>query len=521
MSWQTPPWHPADASIPPMTRNLYTFRPGASFAFVATIALLLVSVIAFLISTLLGVFVSFIAMLALCILVPASIPLVIIGAFMFQNTIIASFSPMVAADSGFDAVRAVNFVLTMTGFGAFFLASILTTQRLPSAVRPWLLASLAILGIILFYLALGAVRGEVRDALVYFRNTVTPIACFYIGLVAASQYRTQLTNGIAIIAAIAIVYGYCELFFTFDFLSLFNGDRYMELKMSRQIDTGYWEQVLRQTGFVLRDLNDAMITSFFNTELFGDLFPKVFRIGGPNFHSIAYAYALAIFSVWLMFQNRNLAAIFALPLLLVVGSKGAMILYLLAVCVRVGLKIMVPRTVTFLFLIALFGWICATLIIGISGADYHALGFVAGVRDFFKNPFGQGLGIGGILSGAVTEQLDWGLAQQKGATDVPVESAIGVMFYQMGIGGFAFVGLLIAIARKSYQLFIRTGAGQFMFGFVTIATLCANAILQEEAFYSPLALSLCLMLTASAIGTYWRFEAREPSSRIAPRPART
>lgn len=517
MNRQAPPWQPTRATVPPVMHKSHgAFLPGPGFELIATFALLLLSVIAFLISTLLGLAVSFTAMLTLCILLPASIPLIIIGTFLFQNTIIASFSPMVAADSGFDAVRAVNFVLMMTAFGAFFLASVLTPQRLPVAVRPWLLASLAILGVILFYLALGAVRGDARDAIVYFRNTVTPIACLYIGFMAASQYRTHLTKGIVLIVAIAIVYGYCELFFTFDFLALFNGDRYMELKMSRQIDTGYWEQVLNETGFVLRNISDAMTISFFNTGLFGDLFPKVFRIGGPNFHAISYAYALTILSVWLMFQNRNLAVILALPLLLIVGSKGAMILYILAVLVRVGLKVMMPRSVAILFLFALLCWICATMIIGLRDADYHVLGFVAGLRDFFKNPLGQGLGIGGILSGAVAEKLDWGLAQQTGATDVPVESAIGVMFYQMGIGGFAFVTLLIAIARKSLQLFLRTGSGAFMFGFVTISTLCANAILQEEAFYSPLALGLCLLLTATALGTYWRVDAKAGAPRATP-----
>lgn len=507
MSWPAFSAHKSASGVPALPgRSGLGFQPSAGFDVVLTFALLVLCVISFLIATPLGIAVAFTSMLGLSVILPASMPLVIIGTFLFQNSVIASFSPMVAEDSGFDAVRAVNFVLMMTSFGAFFLATILTPQRLPLALRPWLLACLAVLGIILFYLALGGVRGDPRDAIVYFRNTITPIACLFIGLVAASQYRTQLSRGIAIITAIAIVYGYCELFFTFDFLSLFNGDRYMELKMSVQIDSGYWEGVLKETGFVLRNLNDTMITDFFNSALLHDYFPQVFRIGGPNFHSISYAYALSICSAWLLFNRQNWAVICALPLLLVVGSKGAMILFLLAVMVRVCLKFMNPKAVVQLFLLVLFLWICATLIVGIRADDYHALGFVAGVRDFFKNPFGRGLGIGGILSGTTVETLDWSVAQYKGATEVPVESAIGVMFYQMGLGGFVFVGLLIALARQSLRLFMRTGSGPFMFGFVSICTLCANAILQEEAFYSPLALGLCLMLAGVTLGGYWRVE---------------
>ncbi len=510
MNWPTLPFQKlniagtnADVPAPPKARRGH-ITTSAGFDVVVLFALLLICVMAFLTSTLLGVALAFFAMLALCIIMPGSIPLIVIGTFVFQNTMIATFSPMVTEDAGFDAVRAVNFVLTMTAFGAFFLATILTPNRLPLAARPWLLAWMGLIGIILFYLALGAVSGDPRDAIVYFRNTITPVACLYIGLVAASQYRPHVSNGIAIVALIAIVYGYCELFFTFDFLALFNGDRYIELKMSAQIDSGYWEKVLKETGFVLRGLSDTMTTDFFNSALLSEFFPKVFRIGGPNFHSISYAYSLAIFSSWLMFKNRNIYALLAFPLLLVVGSKGAMILFLLAVFVRVGLKFLTPRAIVTLFLIVLAAWICLTLIVGIKSNDYHALGFVAGVRDFFKNPFGRGLGIGGILSSAVSAKLDWGLAQQAGATEVPVESAIGVMFYQMGVGGFVFVGLLIATARESLRLFFKTGSGPFMFGFVAISTLCANAILQEEAFYSPLALGLCLMLTGTALGSHWR-----------------
>lgn len=498
-------YHPEPASFAAQSRRYKTgYQIGAATELIICISLLITLATAFLISTYLGLALGFVAMLGIAIFLPASTPTIIIGGFLLQNTIIASFSPLVESASEFDSVRAVNFVLLVTTFGAFLLASFLTPQRLPIPVRNWLLASLGLLAIILFYLCLGAVRGEARDAIVYFRNTVTPIACLYIGLTAASQYRVQVNKAITAFAAIAIAFGYCELVFTFDFLSLFNGDRYIELNMRQQIDTGYWEKTLQETGFVLRDLSDAMRTSFFNTNVFGDIFPKVFRIGGPNFHPISFAYALSIFAAWLLFNRHGLIALAALPLLLVVGSKGAMILFLMAVAVRVGLRFLTPQAVSILFLLALGLWVSATLIIGITGADYHALGLLAGLRDFLKNPIGQGLGIGGILSSSVETKLDWGLAQQSGATDIPVESAVGVMLYQMGIFAFAFIGLMVALAHRCHQLFLRTGIGGFMFGFVAILTLCANALLQEEAFYSPLALGLCLLLTGISLGTYWR-----------------
>ena len=73
-----------------------------------------------------------------------------------------------------------------------------------------------------------------------------------------------------------------------------------------------------------------MMTTFFNTPIFAGIFPDVFRIGGPNFHPISYAYALSMMSTWLLFRRRWLLPLAALPLLLVIGSKGAMFMLLVA-----------------------------------------------------------------------------------------------------------------------------------------------------------------------------------------------
>ncbi|TIV96386.1 MAG: hypothetical protein E5V85_18110, partial [Mesorhizobium sp.] len=51
---------------------------------------------------------------------------------------------------------------------------------------------------------------------------------------------------------------------------------------------------------------------------------------------------------------------------------------------------------------------------------------------------------------------------------------------------------------------IQTGDPDFLFGFVGVVTISANAVLQEEAFYSPLALAFCLLLVGVSLGTRWR-----------------
>src|SRR4029079_14935683 len=111
------------------------------------------------------------------------------------------------------------------------------------------------------YLGLGVLRGDAKDAIVYFRITITPLACFHIAVVASSLYRVNLAKGLLWLAAGIIVYGYCELIFTMDFLGLFHGDLYIQRDIHRQIETGMWERALQQTGFVFRGLRDVLTTT--------------------------------------------------------------------------------------------------------------------------------------------------------------------------------------------------------------------------------------------------------------------
>ena len=402
----------------------------------------------------------------------------------------------------FDAMRGANFVILMTAFLSVLAAAFQPRFRAIEPLRRWIVALVVVCGVVTLYLALGAVRGELKDAIVYFRNTITPIACFAIGITIASVYRVDLRKTVLWLTAAATVYGYCELIFTFDFLSLFHGDLYVKQAAWRQIETGVWERTLRQTGFVLRNLNDLMTSDFFNLSFFHNVLPPVFRIGGPTFHPIAFAYALTACSVWLLFNKRLLVPLLAFPLLVAIGSKGAMVVFLLALATR----LLVPRIgarFTLLLVAALSViWITASVIVGIGGADYHTLGMLAGVRGFLADPLGQGLGFGGNLS-STSVNIDWDRSQAEGFAGTPMESAIGVMLYQMGVATAVFMGTLFVIARGSWRAYRDSGNFALLYLFVTVVAISANAVLQEEAFFSPLALGLCLLLGGVTLGTHW------------------
>ena len=470
------------------------------------VLVLVVAVSAFAVNVVFGAAATFLVVLALATVLPASVPIVIVCAFLYQNVVVAWFTPFIPDNNAFDALRGANFVVLMTAYAAFFAATFQARLRRLDGLRRWLLLSVLLSGVIVFYLALGAVHGTPKDAIIYFRNTITPLACFHIAVVAAGLYRVELRKSLVWLGGGAIAYGYLELVFKLGFLGLFHGDLYVERDLSRQIETGVWEKTMRETGFVIRGLQDVLTTKFFNTPIFDGIFPDVFRIGGPNFHPISYAYALAVLSTWLLFRRRWLLALAALPLLVVIGSKGAMFMVLVALAARISWQLFDPRlTAAAVVGIALL-WVTAAIAYGSTHGDYHVLGMIAGVNGFLHNPLGQGLGLGGNLS-STTEHVDWEHAQRVGATSQPMESAVGVMLYQMGIGAFAYFGFLAALAVSAWRLLMKTRDLDFLFGFVAIVAISANAVLQEEAFYSPLALGLCMLLIGTAFGSHFRTRA--------------
>ncbi|MDR3473095.1 MAG: hypothetical protein P4M09_15655 [Devosia sp.] len=475
----------------------------AALHIVVAFALMALSIASFVVSTMFGIAATFVLTLVLCVMLPTSMPVLIVVSFMFQNAVIASFTPLVLNDEAFDSIRGVNFVILVTAYGAFLLASFQDRLARVPELRPLLRAAFVLLGIIGFYFALGSAHGNPRDAVVYFRNTLTPLACFHVAVVAASLYRIDLRKSLIWLGAAAIAYGYCELFFTLDFLGLFNGDLYVQRQLARQIDTGAFEKVLQETGYVILNMQDMLTTTFFNTPIFKDILPRIYRIAGPNFHQISYAYALCTISVWLLFRRNWILALFALPLLLVVGSKGATAMLVFGLLFKLAARVVGPRFALNLVLVGAVVWIAAAVVVGSGSGDYHVLGFLAGLHGFAGNPLGQGLGIGGNLSSGF-DTVNWEQAQASGAASVPVESAVGVMLYQMGIGAFAFMGFIAALAIVCRRLFLKTGDQVFAFGFIALVTTSANAVLQEEAYFSPLALGFSLLLVGVSLGTYWR-----------------
>ncbi len=71
--------------------------------------------------------------------------------------------------------------------------------------------------------------------------------------------------------------------------------------------------------------------------------------------------------------------------------------------------------------------------------------------------FGRTRSAAGSASAATSSEgyfsIDWNAAQAAGTLDGAVESAVGVLLYQMGIGSLVPLGFFLAMALKAWRLY--------------------------------------------------------------------
>ncbi len=189
----------------------------------------------------------------------------------------------------------------------------------------------------------------------------------------------------------------------------------------------------------------------------------------------------------------------ALPLLLVVGAKGALALLLLSLAYcfigRRHQGILLPIGLA----LALALYAAFAFYSGLQIGDFHVLGLIGGVNGFLSNPAGHSLGAGGNLSTNFAG-IDWSKYQHAGATDIAVESAAGVLLYQMGIAGIAVIAIYLWLARVAWRLFRSLRAPALALTAASIAIMLVNGLFQEEAWFAPLALGLVLSFAGLTFG---------------------
>ncbi len=426
-------------------------------------------------------------------------PMLILVSFMFQTMFVAMASSRATQFSELDAMKVYDF-LTTIGVWAAVASRVLFGY---ASVSPFLwrmiLASTGILVLAGVYFIAG-LPIDSRGAMIYMRNIGLPALLFQICLFVASRNPLAMRSIIGLLLALLTICGYFELLDLQRWLDLTNGWHYWDLASLTMRDARLFERQARETGLVITGTVDFLTGTLFNTNLLSGLGLQVVRLQGPNFHPISFGYSLALLIAFLGAEGRKLLPLAAAPLLLFIGAKGAVALLIFSLAFCFAARFHAGRLAPVGLVVALAVYALFVFWTGVQNGDYHVLGLIGGVRGFLTNPIGHTLGQGGNLSLTNFAQIDWEKYQHEGAAEIAVESAIGVLLYQMGIAAAAVLAIYLYVARAAWRLYQSYRAPTLALAASSIAAILVNGLFQEEALFAPLALGLAMALTGLSFG---------------------
>ncbi len=442
----------------------------------------------------------------IAIAMPAYAAPVAIFTLIFQNIFVSILSPIIGSPSELEFIKGYNFLGCAVLWATVVATWLVRWRSAPAEVNRLMIAGAVVMAVIGLYFLIGFVRDQL-PAVIYLRNVIFPLLMFQLALLTASSFSTPVTRVLIAIGVVTIACGYLEFSFRDVWLDLTNGHTYWRFEEIKATDTGVWEKEMRATGHVPVDLQDRFKFSFLNTPLLDGLgLPPFLRVFGPNISAISFAYGLSFFFLFMCSTRRYLLAACALPLAILCGVKGALILVVFVLAGLLGTALIgaVPTLVA--GSIAAIAYTVIGLYVGLQIGDYHVIGFMGGWNGFLQAPLGRGLGIGGNL-GADFASIDWSAAQHAGAVDGAVESAVGVLLYQMGIAALvplAYYAVIAFLVWRRYARSMLLPQGLVAFG---ILITLVNGIFQEEALFAPLALGTFMALAGLALGHAIRAEA--------------
>lgn len=403
---------------------------------------------------------------------------------LYQNVVISFFtSKMTAAD--YTLLSGTSFIgglVLVSGPALRMLRSRWPFQAgHPGIVNTTRAIAIAV-AVALAYTAYGAAVAAPTSAAVGFRNATAILFAVVIGLDIGDTwgYRTVATCFLAS-AGLGILLALLEIADPVWYLTLIHAADFGNLKNSLSV---------KPHMFSADNLIDTMLSLPFNTDLLSSLMPGLtYRFGGPNMHSISYGYVLAVTELILLSVGQVGLAVPLLLLSLLIGVKGSAILFAATVLLHC-----IWRTTSSVRLLMLCGTVLSVVYVGYGiwsgqrSGDYHVIGFLGGVNGFLENPLGHGVGVGGNLSLGTLAATKWQEYQHSGA-NVGLESAVGVLIYQMGIGSAAIFAAFVTLLRAGpFGIKWRKPKATDML-FIGFGIGLVNGVFQEEA-YSPYAVGL-------------------------------
>ena len=415
--------------------------------------------------------------------------IVFLQILLYQNVLVSIFSPGMSHNS-YVALSGSSFIGAVVVAGAFSVDLLRSQDARIKRLSQYALAAIAVAAA---YMAIGAVVQSPVGAIISFRSVSAMLFSLLIGLRLGSTwgYRTA-----AICFLLAVFMGLIMSAFEIAdpawYLGLVNAKDFFNLKNAGLMADRYL--------FDAHSVIETQTGAWFNSPLVSGG-EGSFRFGGPNMHSISYAYVLSIAELMLMSLGRFELVPVLLAFSISAGVKGPTVLFAITTALYIlwhltrNKPLLIAATLGFSAFYTIYG-----IRTGISIGDFHALGFMGGVYGFLSNPLGHGLGAGGNL-GTTVSRAYWEKMQHAGAADVGLESAVGVMLYQMGVGSVAIFAALVKLLQKApIGTSPRPGAAPTDLLFIGLWIGLTNGVFQEEA-YSPYAVGLlvlfCAILTAN------------------------
>jgi hypothetical protein len=422
---------------------------------------------------------------------------VFIQLLLYQNFFLCLFSGVDMDRISFQSAQGAAFC-AVACLAVIAVARILQSHPRDNAIirlTSWTCITLAI---VVIYTVYGAVGSSTISAITYFSNTSAMLLALLVGLDFGRRwgYRT-----VANIFLISVLFGVCiaifEMIFPFTYYSTLNVINYFNLKAN----DGSPRSILYSADVLVM----SRVVTWFNITG-GESELLSVRIGGPNMHPVSYAYVIAVTGIVAATTSRYVVLGLCVAFLMLAGIKGPLLMLLFSIALFVVWQVTRRRSIlAVLSVICLAIYVDTGITFGVSRGDFHVLGFLGGLRSVLTLPQGHGIGVGGNLSALAGGGLDWQLWQKTGV-DFALESAVGVLLYQMGLSAIAVIMPAVALVKAAFGRAAESRLDPERWAqpkpldilFIAIAVTLANGFFQEEA-YSPYGLGLLTLLGAIAV----------------------
>ena len=395
----------------------------------------------------------------------------------FQNILLCLVVHYVDGPEVLQIAQGANFIAIAVLGGLASLIIFSKRNMFPPEQRKLLTAAALFVGTVIVYSAYGLAQARPTSVLAYTRLYLSgPLMLaigFYFAQFVSPAYLRML---IAVTAIFMLAYGAAELFFPFWLYETFKVDDFLHLKFLLREDNRTFFSVAQAIEQNMR--NYLNLTGAFGLDL------VVMRLRGPTLHEISYGYALMFLSYTCLFFRMPVLAFLCAVMLVIAGIKGPLIMLFFGIAIYAGYRLTRSgaRYLLPVITLTLLCYIIIAFLYGLSTRDFHILGLIGGISGFFSNPIGRGVGVGGNMSDLAFAGRNFVDIHNAGRVDYAMESAIGVLLYQLGAASALFFIFYFRLWKTIWRIAIDTSKTmpQLVVFPIAMGFLLVNGLFQEE-----------------------------------------